>query len=125
MTHNLHILIKSTEGFREQSIESPDVNQYNNFILDMVYDHIANVQICRNFMWRGQEVDTLIYWKKEQINDIERNFMGDLFTTSIHSDALQYELTKIALNEIENNIKKDINNTKWKIIFHISKLLDI
>jgi len=115
MTHNLHILIKSTYD--------KDIN--DNYILKKVYEELANIPIRRNILWNDQKIDTLIYWKKEQLNDIERHFMGDLFTTSIHNDSLQYKLTKIALREIENNIKKTMTNTQWKIIFHISKLLDI
>lgn len=111
MTHNLHIIVKSNEN--------------ETYILEKVYEKIADVSIYKNILWRGQQVESFVYWKKEIINDIEQNFMGDLFTTTIHSDALLYHLTKKIINEIENDIKTIGEFTDFEIIWHISKLLEI
>jgi hypothetical protein len=113
MTHNLHILIDSSYN-----------KQINNIILEIVYADIADKEIKRNILWQNENIDTLIHWKKEVINEIESKFMGDLFTTPIHNDSLLYILTKITLEEIEKKVKDSSFYTNWKIIFHISKKLE-
>jgi hypothetical protein len=113
MSHNLHILIDSSYN-----------NQINNILLEMIYKEIADKEITRNIIWLDKNIDTLIYWKKEKINEIESKFMGDLFTSPIHNDSLLYELTKLTLQEIEEKIKNGLFYTEWKIIFHISKKLE-
>jgi hypothetical protein len=50
--------------------------------------------------------------------------MGDLFTMSTHSDKVLYKGTSVLLNEIENKLKMNMVDKNWKILFHISKLLD-
>ena len=112
MTHNLHILVNS---FYKDDI--------NKIILENIYEEIANKEIRKNILWMGKNIDTFIYWKKEQINEIEANFMGDLFTCPIHCDSLLYELTKDSLEEIEQKVKINLFYNEWNIIFHISKKL--
>lgn len=56
-----------------------------------------------------------IEWKQIQLNKIQTQFMGDLFTNPIYEkDSIIYRHTK----KIINNIK-----CKYRIVFYISRLI--
>lgn len=119
-THNLHIVL---------------VDKYDNIIknadlLAEIYAEIADKSIQRKVRFLENDTDLFMYWTKVPIVDFDRNFIGDLFTTPIHSDAALYEITTNVLWEIEQNIKMRrpvsaaTEEVDWRIMFHISRFLE-
>ena len=126
-THNMKISVAHEDG----KILFGD---FANQILSKVYKEIANKVIRKEVYWRGtgnelrsSKVDFAVLWSRKILkNDVERLFMGDLFTTSMVCDSLLYEATSKILWGIEQIIKQENPDVdkKWTIVFHISKLLD-
>ena len=113
-THNLHISI------------CDDSNNiiYNDDLLETIYAEFANKYVKKNGNWLKVNFEIKLFWERVVLSKRECQFMGPLFICSAYSDLVLYEATKFVLNEIENKIKKTCTNTRWKIIFHISKLLE-
>jgi hypothetical protein len=125
-THNLKIVVADQNG---QVLSGEFVNQ----ILSKVYAEIANKVIRKEIYWNGMannissKVDFAVLWSRKILkSDVERLFLGDLFTTSMVCDYLLYNATGKIIRGIEKIIKQnnpdmDKNLT---IVYHISKLLD-
>jgi len=127
-THNMKISVANQNG---QVLSGEFVNR----ILHLVYAEIANKVIRKEVYWNGMangissKVDFAVLWSRKILkNDVERLFIGDLFTTSMVCDTLLYNATGKIIWGIEKIIKQnnpEMNmDKKWTIVFHISKLLD-
>jgi len=127
-THNMKIAVANQNG---QVLSGEFVNR----ILHSVCAEIANKVIRKEVYWNGMangissKVDFAVLWSRKILkNDVERLFLGDLFTTSMVCDTLLYNATSKILWGIEQIIKQeksDMNmDNKWTIVFHISKILD-
>ena len=103
-------------------------------ILSKVYAEIANKVIRKEIYWSGSadversKVDFAVLWSRKILkSDVERLFLGNLFTTSMVCDSLLYNATGKIIRGIEQIIKQnnpDLDK-KWTIVYHISKLLDV
>ena len=118
-SHNLHIVL----------VDKQDNILKNAELMAEIYAEIADKSIQRKVRFLGKDIDMFMYWKKVAIVDFDRNFIGDLCTTPIHSDAALYKLTTNVLWEIEQIIKmrrpvSAAAEEDWKIMFHISKFLE-
>lgn len=121
-THNLHILITDENG---------NIIKNQEVLLEKVYNEFADKIVIKKGALKANDVcnnfEIKLFWKKTNITNVQSNFMGDLFITSVYSDAVLYKVTESVLNEIENKLKMDVKNDikmDWKISFHISKLLE-
>ena len=121
-TYNLRIALIDKN---EELLDNPE-------FLQKIYDEIANKKINRTVCWRtlGNNINVSVLWKKQTLTHTEKLFMGDLFMKDKYelfdgyftdSNYLLRKFMKTILLEIE---EKYFNNT-CKIIFHISKLLNI
>jgi hypothetical protein len=112
---NRPIMTKIYEELADKAIEK------SIFVKDEISEHLRKTgkQISS-----GRTVEAWMFWEKIFITEIERNFMGDLFTTSVHSDRVLFELTRQTIADIEKNVKVYFHDPTIKIEFHISKLLD-
>ena len=126
-THNLKIVVADQNG---QVLSGEFVNQ----ILSKVYAEIANKVIRKEIYWSGSadversKVDFAVLWSRKILkSDVERLFLGNLFTTSMVCDSLLYNATGKIIWGIEQIIKQNNPDMdkKWTIVYHISKLLDV
>ena len=70
-------------------------------------------------------VEYIVLWHRKLLkNDAERLFMGDLFTNSMVCDALLHKVTRKIIRELEKMIQSKSDDKNWKIMFHISKLIE-
>jgi hypothetical protein len=118
-THNLHIVLSDSDG---NLISNPR-------LMSEIYEGFANKHIKRNVLFLGKSIELSMYWCQCPVTYFDKNFIGDLFTTPIHSDAALYEITTNVLWEIQQTIKERHvalggDEQDWKIMFHISKFLD-
>ena len=125
-THNLKIVVADQNG---QVLSGEFVNR----ILHLVNADIANKVIRKEVYWSGSgdaarsKVDFAVLWSRKILkSDVERLFLGDLFTTSMVCDSLLYKATGKIIRGIEKIIKQNNPDMdkNWTIVYHISKLLD-
>jgi len=105
-THNLKIILLTPAG---------------NIILDGDFlDEIKNALCLTNTIkthWNGKKIDVTIKWCRKQLNGIETQFMGDLFSNPA------YEIDSIIVNHVAEIIS-NINNTSNCIVkFHMTRLV--
>ena len=118
-THNLNILI----------IDENDITIENKTLTENIYNEFVNKTIIKkgklhNHIDYNDYIEIKIHWERVPITNIQSKFMGDFFIKSAYSDKVLYETTKKILSDIENRLKMNTTNTYWKIVFHISKLLE-
>jgi len=113
-THNLNILI----------VDENDIVIEDNNLLESIYNELDNKVITKQGKMLNRTFEITIYWNRLSLTNIQSKFMGNLFIKSLHSDKVLYETTERFLNEIEDQLKINTTNKNWKIIFHISKLLE-
>ena len=126
-THNMKISVADHDG---KVLSGEFVDQ----ILSKVYAEIANKVIRKEIYWSGSadversKVDFAVLWSRKILkSDVERLFLGNLFTTSMVCDSLLYNATGKIIWGIEQIIKQNNPDMdkKWTIVYHISKLLDV
>lgn len=105
-THNLKIILVDTDG---------------NIVSDNDYlDEVKNV-LCRlnteNVEWNMQNIKISIQWKRKELNNIQKQFMGDLFLNSL------YHYDSIIVNHTTQVISKINKKSNYSIKFYISKLI--
>ena len=105
-THNLKIIL---------------VDSCGNIILDNDFlDEIKNT-LCQSntikIKWNNQNTDITIKWHKKELNNIEKQFMGDLYSNPI------YNFDSIILNHTNQIILKINNTSNYNIKFYISKFI--
>ena len=125
-THNLKIVVADQ---KRQVLSGEFVNR----ILHIVNADIANKVIRKEVYWscsadvERSKVDFAVLWSRKILkSDVERLFLGDLFTTSMVCDSLLYKATGKIIRGIEKIIKQNNPDMdkNWTIVYHISKLLD-
>lgn len=105
-THNLKIILIDSNG---------------NIILDNDFlDEIKNT-LCqlntKKVQWNNKNTDITIKWDRKELNNIEKQFMGDLYSNPICN------FDSIIVNHT-NQIISNINNTSnYNIKFYISRLI--
>jgi predicted metal-dependent hydrolase len=105
-THNLKIILADSSG---------------NIILDNDFlDEIKNT-LCqlntKEVKWNNQNINITIKWHRKEVNNIEEQFMGDLFSNPI------YNFDSIIVNHTNQIISNINNKSNYYIKFYISKLI--
>lgn len=77
--------------------------------------NILSINHTHKIEWNGKLLNIIIKWDKIVLSEINQSLMGDLFSYPI------YEFDKLILLHTEETISKI--NCKYKIKFHISKIL--
>jgi hypothetical protein len=103
-THNLKIIMIDNDG---------------NIVLDNEFlDEIKNA-LCqtntKQMQWNGKNIDIILQWHKKELNNIQKQFMGDLFTTPI------YDFDSIIVNHTSQVISSAKHN--YNIHFYISRII--
>jgi hypothetical protein len=105
-THNLKIILVDSDGN----------NVSGNDFLDEI-KHALCQSNTKKTQWNGRNIDVRIQWHIKELNHIQKQFMGDLFTNSI------YDSDSIIVNHT-NQIITSINNEQDCVIkFHISRVI--
>ena len=104
-THNLKIILLDNNG---------------NIVLDNDFlDEIKNT-LCRlntkHIQWNNQNIEIMIQWNKKELNNIEKQFQGDLFAIPLYQDRVIYNHTTQVISSINNKSNYDIK-------FYISRLI--
>jgi hypothetical protein len=105
-THNLKIILVDRSG---------------NIILDNDFlDKIKNT-LCqlntKKVQWHSKNIDVTINWHRKELNNIEKQFMGDLFSNPI------YDFDSIIINHTKQIISNIPNKSNYDIKFYISRLI--
>ncbi len=105
-THNLKIILVDGDG---------------NIILDNEFlDEIKNT-LCRlntkKVKWNGENIDIPIKWHRKELNNIGKQFMGDLYSNPA------YNFDSIIVNHANQVISNIDNKSNCNIIFYISRVI--
>jgi hypothetical protein len=105
-THNLKIILVDTNG---------NIVSDNDFL-----DEIKNT-LCqpntRKVQWNSKNINITIQWYRKELNNIEKQFMGDLYSSPIYNfDSMIYNHTKQIISNVNNK-------SNYNIKFYISKLI--
>ena len=105
-THNLKIILVDTNG---------NIVSDNDFL-----DEIKNT-LCQlnttTVKWNNKNLDVTIQWHRKELNNIEKQFMGDLYSNPI------YNFDSIIVNHTKQIISNVNNKSNYNIKFYISKLI--
>ncbi len=105
-THNLKIILVDSNG---------------NIILDNDFLNEIKNTLCqlntKEVQWNNKNVDATIEWNRKELNDIDKQFMGDLFSNPI------YNFDSIIVNHTKQIISSINNKSNYNIKFYISKLI--
>jgi hypothetical protein len=105
-THNLKIILVDSSG---------------NIVFDDEFLYEIKNALCQSntkkVKWNGQNIDVTIKWHRKELNNIQNQFMGDLFTTPI------YDSDSIIVNHANQIISNINNKSNYIIKFYISKLI--
>ena len=115
LSHNLNLRI----------VDEDDNTIKNPILLESIYSEFVGKRIIRKGIILDTKIELRLKWERKPITKIQNKFIGDLFICSVYSDQVLYAITKFVLNEIEEKLKNFTENKNWKIVFHISKLLEI
>lgn len=105
-THNLKIILVDCSG---------NIISDNDF-LDEIKNTLCQANTTK-VKWNGKNIDTIIQWNRKELNNIEKQFMGDLFSNSA------YNFDSIILNHTSQIISKINNTSNYNIKFHISRVI--
>ena len=105
-THNLKIILVDING---------NIVSDNDFL-----DEIKN-KLCQlnttTVQWHNKNIDITIKWHRKELNNIEKQFMGDLYSNPI------YNFDSIIVNHTKQIISNINNKSNYNIKFYISKLI--
>jgi hypothetical protein len=108
-THNLKIILTD---------KSENIIKDNN-ILDKIKNKIIEKSYIYSYLWNNSHIECSIKWEKKNLNKINEEFMGDLFSYPIYDyDTIIYEHTNKMIKEIKKELK-----IEYEIKFYISRLL--
>lgn len=102
-SHNLKIILVDING----NIVSDDE------FLDEIKNALCQSN-TKKVLWNGQNVEVIIKWHRKELNNIQKQFMGDLFTAPI------YDSDSIIVNHT-NQIISSYNS--YNIKFYISRVI--
>ena len=105
-THNLKIIL---------------VDNNKNIILDNEFlDEIKNT-LCqlntKKMQWNGKNIDITIKWNRKELNNIEKQFVGDLYSNPA------YDNDSIIVNHTKQIISTINNTSNYNIKFYISRII--
>lgn len=102
-THNLKIILVDTNG---------NIVSDNDF-LDEIKNTLCQLN-TKKVQWNNKNINITIAWKRKELNNIEKQFVGDLYSNPA------YDSDSIIVNQIISNIN---NKTIYKIKFYISRII--
>jgi hypothetical protein len=105
-THNLKIILVDNNG--SIILDNDFLNEIKNILCQLNTKKVE---------WNEQNIDITIQWHRKALNNIEKQFMGDLFSNSI------YDFDSIIVNHTKQIILKINNKSNYNIKFYISKLI--
>ena len=106
-THNLKIILVDTDG---NIVE-------DNIFLDEIKNTLCQLNTKKVMRWSNKNIDVTIQWHRKELNNIEKHFMGDLFSNPI------YNFDSIIVNNTKQIISSINNKSNYNIKFYISKLI--
>lgn len=105
-THNLKIILVDTNG---------NIVSDNDFL-----DEIKNI-LCqlntKKIQWNNTILDVTIKWHRKELNNMEKQLMGDLYSNPA------YSFDSIIVNHTKQIISSINNKSNYSINFYISKLI--
>ena len=105
-THNLKIILVDSSG---------------NIVVDHDFLEEIKTALCqlntKKIKWNGKIIDITIKWRRKELTNIEKQFMGDLYSCPV------YNFDSIILNHTTQIISNIHNTTKYTIRFYISRLI--
>ena len=105
-THNLKIILLDNTG---------------NIILDDKFLEEIKNTLCqlntKKIQWNSKNIDVTIKWHRKELNNIEKQFMGDLYSSPI------YNFDSMIVNHTKQIISNVNNKSNYNIKFYISKLI--
>lgn len=105
-THNLKIILVDTNG---------NIVSDNDF-LDEIKNALCQLN-TKKVKWNNKNLDVTIKWDRKGLNNIEKQFMGDLYSNPI------YSVDSIIVNHTNQIISNINNKSNYNIKFYISKLI--
>lgn len=105
-THNLKIILIDTNG----NIVS------DNEFLDEIKNTLCQLN-TQKIQWNSKNLDVTIKWHRKELNNIEKQFMGDLYSNPA------YDVDSIIVNHTTHIISSINNKSNYNIKFYISKLI--
>jgi len=105
-THNLKIILVDTNG---------NIVSDNDF-LDEIKNTLCQLN-TRKIQWNSKNLDVTIKWHRKELNNIEKQFMGDLYSNPI------YDFDSIIVNHTKQIISNINNTSNYNIKFYISRLI--
>jgi hypothetical protein len=113
-THNLHVII----------VDGNDERVEDTAIRNRVYSVFVNQAVTKKINMNGTPIEVQLLWERVPLSKNQRLMMGDLFICSGYSDMVLYNATQKLLHDIEKSVKYTTNQSDWKLVFHVSKLLE-
>ena len=105
-THNLKIILVDTDG---------NIVSDNDF-LDEIKNTLCQLN-TKKVQWNSKNLDVTIKWHKKELNNIEKQFMGDLYLNPA------YDSDIIIVNHTKQIISNINNTSNYNIKFYISRLI--
>ena len=105
-THNLKIILVDTDG---------NIVSDNDF-LDEIKNTLCQLN-TKKVQWNSKNLDVTIKWHRKELNNIEKQFMGDLYLNPA------YDSDIIIVNHTKQIISNINNTSNYNIKFYISRLI--
>ena len=105
-THNLKIILVDTNG---------NIVSDNDF-LDEIKNTLCQLNTKKN-QWNSTNLDVTIKWHRKELNNIEKQFMGDLYSNPA------YNFDSIIVNHTKQIISSINNKSNYNIKFYIYKII--
>lgn len=105
-THNLKIILVHSNG---------NIVTDNDF-LDEIKSALCKFNTTK-VQWHDKNIDVTIKWHRKELNHIEQQFMGDLYSNPM------YNSDSVISNHAEQIISNINNPSNYNIKFYISKLI--
>jgi hypothetical protein len=105
-THNLKIILVDSNG---------NIILDNDF-LDEIKDTLCKLNTTK-VQWHNKNTDITISWHRKELNNIEKQLMGDLYSNPM------YNSDSIIVNHTTQIISNINNKSNYNIRFYISRLI--
>jgi hypothetical protein len=97
------------------------VDSNENIILDNDFLEDIKNTLCQSnttkVKYTNLDIDVTIQWHRKELTNIEKQFMGDLYSSPI------YDIDSIIVNHTNQIISKINNKSNYTIKFYISRLI--
>jgi hypothetical protein len=105
-THNLKIILVDSDG---------SIILDNDF-LDEIKRALCQLNTTK-LQWYNKNIDITIKWHRKELNNIEKQFVGDLYSNPA------YDIDSIILNHTKQIISTINNTSNYCIKFYISRIV--